>query len=65
MLGVLIGGSLGALLFKTKRGKEFQKDILHKCHDMSHTAHDYLKKEIKKRLPAKLTKKLTKKRKKR
>lgn len=53
MLGVLIGGSLGALLFNTKQGKKVQKDLLDKYHKMSHAARDYLKEEVKKRISAK------------
>ena len=52
MLGVLIGGSLGALLFKTKQGKKVQKDILEKYHELSGAAHDYLN-EYKKKKPVK------------
>jgi gas vesicle protein len=50
MLGVVIGGSLGALLFNTEQGKKVQKNILNKYHKMSGAARDYLKEEVKKRI---------------
>jgi gas vesicle protein len=38
--GMLIGGALSAMsvfLFGTKKGKEFQKEIVHKYHQLCHS----------------------------
>ena len=48
LLGLAIGGSLGAIMFNTKKGKEVQQDIMKKYHMMSksaqHLVHDGLEK---------------------
>ncbi len=46
-LGMLIGGSIGAFLFKTKHGKRIQKEILSKYKHLSSKAHHLLQKEMK------------------
>lgn len=61
MLGVLLGGSLGALLFNTKSGKKVQKESLEKYHKVAHAAHDFLKKKTKKIASAKSARKRKKK----
>jgi gas vesicle protein len=43
LLGIAIGGSLGAFMFNTKAGKKVQKDILSRYHMMSQKTHNYLK----------------------
>jgi gas vesicle protein len=48
LLGLAIGGSLGALMFTTKKGKLVQKDILRKYHMMSNKAHHFIKDGIEK-----------------
>jgi gas vesicle protein len=52
LLGVFIGGSAGALLFNTERGKKVQKDILSKYRQMRRKAENYIKAEMKKRTAA-------------
>lgn len=42
LLGLAIGGSLGAIMFTTKKGKQVQKDIMKKYHMMSKKAHHFL-----------------------
>jgi gas vesicle protein len=71
LLGVAIGGSLGAIMFNTKKGKEVQKDIMNKYHMMSkkaqHLMHDGLEKigvhASSKRTTKRTTKRKTKKKK--
>jgi hypothetical protein len=45
LLGLAVGGSLGAL-FNTKNGKKVQKEILSRYHQMSKKAHHFLKEGI-------------------
>jgi gas vesicle protein len=43
LLGLAVGGSIGAALFNTKNGKKVQKQILTRYHQMSKKAHHYIK----------------------
>lgn len=61
MLGVLLGGSLGALLFNTQKGKRLQKDGLAKYHQVAHAAHDFLNEKMKKLTSKKSARKRKKK----
>jgi gas vesicle protein len=57
LAGAFVAGTLGtmaALLFSTKKGKELQKDALDKFHHFEEMAEDLLKtKQKKKRAPKK------------
>jgi len=46
-LGFLLGGTVGALLFKTERGKKIQKTFLKQCHKISDQSHDLISKATK------------------
>ncbi len=48
LLGIAIGGSLGAFMFNTKAGKNGKKDILSRYHTMSKKTHHFLKDGIEK-----------------
>ena len=53
MLGVLLGGSLGTFLFKSKKGKKMQTELLKKYNKMSHAAHAFIKEKTSRGAPRK------------
>lgn len=48
LLGLAIGGSVGAFLFNSKQGKHIQKGFLNRYHTMSKKAQHFLKEGIEK-----------------
>ncbi|MGD2168662.1 MAG: YtxH domain-containing protein [Chlamydiota bacterium] len=45
-IGALVGSCVGVmttLLFSTKKGKKIQKDVVHKCKDLTEDAEDFIK----------------------
>lgn len=44
LVGFLLGGAIGTFLFKTEKGKKFQKGFLHQCHKISDQSHEFINK---------------------